>query len=251
MKAIVRVLSVNVLILLCSGTAWAFLEKDAYTETEKVGFAFYNLSGVPPDFISWVAGSDQYNAAMPADRARMLRDQTARLESGFHEYRPDEDLIVLKTRVHVEAADFSSDDPLYKQNKIVKKAVLTVPGMPESYIPFQVGDLWVALVPENYTNFTNLFLTREQFDKLCQSAGFRNGKFETIRFDGEIELILRPVKVDTRRPMEIEGQEMWLMGVQIANMAVWNKSRDQIIWDYTAPWYMTHQSKQIIDLYKD
>lgn len=251
MKAICRILSVTLLFLLVPGGAKARLEKDAYTETEKVGFAFHHFSRIKPDFLSWVAESDVIHAAMPAQRAQLLRDQTQRLESGFNAYNPDEDLIFLKTGVHVEASDFTSDNPVYRQNKIVKKSTLTIPGMPESYIPFQVGDLWVAMVPQDYASFTNLYLTREQFDKLCAAAGYRNGKFETIRFDGEIDFVLRPVKVDTRKPFEIEGQEMWLMGAQIANMVVWSRNREKLIWDYTAPWYKSEETKQILDLYHD
>ena|GEM_PF-1431425 len=235
---------------LIAGSAHAFLGDGEFSEAEKVGFAFYKLGQVKTDFGPWVTESESFVHVKPIDKKDFLQSNVMRLEQGFHNYHPDEDLIAIKSRVYVETDSFASKNPIYAEHGIIKRATIYLDGMPENYIPFRVGNTWVAMVPENYNRFTKVYLTAEEFKKLHGAVGLRSN-VANIRFEGEIELVIRPLSVDTRKPIKVEKKEMWLMGVEVGSMIVWSKNKKKIIWEYSAPWFVTDASKNILDLYKD
>ena len=234
-----------------SGSAQALLSKGEYSEEEKVGFAFYKLGGIKPDFDSWAKNTNAYFNTLPAQKSQFLQDEISRLEQGFHNFQTDEDMVVVRSPVEVVTSDFASPDPKYTQMGITKHSVIVLENAPSAYLPFQIVNTWVAIIPHDYSSFINMYLTDEQFEKLRKSLNYRD-RFKEIRFQGDIELILRPVTVDVDKPIKIEGKDMWLMGAEIASMTIWERNdKEKIIWEYSAPWYVTGSSKQLLNLYDE
>ena len=233
-----------------TGSAHAYLRGNEYTEEEKIGFAFYKLGNIKPNFDSWVEHTDAYSNAPANQKNQFLQNETSRLEQGYHNYQPDEDLIVINAPVKITTADFSSPDPAYSKQGIQKQSVISIVGTPPAYLPFKIVNTWVAVIPQDYSNFTNLLLTTEQFIKLRDIVS-EKVKLKDLDFQGEIELILRPAKVDARKPINMDGKKMWLMGAEIASMTIWTQKKEKIIWEYSAPWYVTGHSMQLLNLYGD
>ena len=47
-----------------------------------------------------------------------------------------------------------------------------------------------------------------------------------------------------------DGKGQWMFLTDIASMSVWNKN-GSLLWEYTAPWYVTPMRENLLDLYKD
>lgn len=244
----VALLALSIAVL-ASGGAEARLPKDQYTEMEKLGFAFYRLSGIPPDFETWISDSLAFFDTKPLEKQQFVRNELQRLDQGFRDYTPLEDFIAIRTPIHATTFDFKSSDPAVMKLKIAKKIAFTIKGMPDSHIPFEIGKTWVAVVPQDYGRFMNLYLTGEQYNLLRNTVPGISRANSNVIFDGEMEMVLKPTGVDTEKPMKINGDDMWLMGAEVASMIVWTKDRKKTLWTYFAPWYMTPAGKELLDLY--
>lgn len=238
------------ILTVTDGRALALLGEGEYSEEEKVGFAFYKLGDIPPNFDMWARNTGSSPGSLPGQKDHNFQNEISRLEYGFHNFRPDEDMVFVRSPVKIVTSDFASPDPAFSELGIQKLSVISMPNMPASYLPFQVINTWVAIVPDDYKSFTHLYLTIEQFEALQKSVNAKTWKGD-LRIEGEIELVLRPVSVDSKKPIKINDQEMWLMRAEVGSMTIWSKDKQKVIWEYSAPWYVTGRSEQLLNLYEE
>jgi hypothetical protein len=240
-------------VLFSSLPAQALLDKSKYTDSEFVAFAFSKLGNVPPDYQAWVEDMEVYQKAKPFDRQEIEQQATVRLQQGYYNYTPEDDLISIVADVQISwnPKDFANSEAGSDQYLNYKIAFGEAAGRDKAdpYFPFKVGKFWVALIPKDIGGFLNLSLPAPQaFDMLKKMFGHS----DNIRASGRnaiIELKLRPMAVNTKEPVQVDGEVYWLMLADIANLTIWNAERDKMIWSYDAPWYQSRDSKAMMDLF--
>lgn len=243
----ISILSVLVCGLFFSSflSARAALEENKYTETQKVGFALVHFGGFKPDFDSWTRETDAYKESLPADKIILLQREAQRLQEGLLQYNPEEDLI----RVMADAVVRRPDDLPPYPPKGEDGDVRSIPGTQtvnlrlgigeggEPFFGFQVGALWVALIPADAQTIGTITMPIAQYYAMVAENGYKDTGQTLVKT--VIELKMKPLSVDTRGPVRVEDIEYWAMLADIASATLWNGRRDQAYWGYNAPW---HQS---------
>lgn len=234
--------------------AHAVLDKNRYTDTELVGYAFSKLGKVPPDYQAWINNMAVYRKSTPLQRQEMDTQVRQRLEEGYYSYSPDDDLIhiVADVKVTWNAADFAAgaapaDEGTPEDNKTFKITFGVEMGKDKTapYFPFLVGKLWIALVPKDIGAFLNLSLPSAQAMSFIKKIGTvpRAGGASAI-----IDMKLRPISANANEPLQIDDTVFWLMLTDIANLSIFNSGRDALAWSYDAPWFESGDKKAMIDL---
>jgi len=234
--------------------AHAVLDKNKYTDTELVGYAFSKLGKVPPDYQAWINNMEVYRKSTPLQRQEMDTQVRQRLEEGYYNYSPEDDLIhiVADVKVTWNAADFAAaatpaDEGTPEDNKTFKITFGAAMGKDKAapYFPYLVGKLWIAVIPKDIGAFLNLSLPSAQASEFLKKIGVGAGAGAA---DAIIELKLRPISANANEPLQIDDTVFWLMLSDIANMSIWNPGRDGLVWSYDAPWFQSGDKKAMIDL---
>lgn len=226
----------------------AALEPGRYSESEKVGFAFHQLGKFEPDYESWIKNTDRYKALLPANQLGVMHKELTRLRSGYHNYIPDADLV----SIEIEALIKSSNYFVQSQKKgELTDVTIDLIDLPENYFPFQVGDTWIALVIKDFDLLNQHTFSAEDYRAFAKTLGLTAAYQLSQKVS--IDLKLRPLSVDTSSPLSLDGLDMWLMLAEIGEMTVWRKvNRDkQVLWTYSAPWYVSDKQKELLLLYQE
>lgn len=224
------------------------LENGRYTESEKVGFAFHKLAGFDPHYEQWIKDMEKYVDAHPADKLELLQKERYRLESGFLGYIPDVDLVSLDIQAVVKSSNYFAQS---QKEGVQTDVTIELVELPENYFPFYIGGMWIALVIKDFdTLLRQRTFTAEEYQTLAKLLGLTGAYQLTQKVN--IDLHLRPLSVDTSSPLTLDGLEMWLMLVEIGEMTVWRKinNNKQVLWTYTAPWYISDSQKELLMLYE-
>lgn len=259
-------LSVLLLALLWTAhPALAYLDSNRYSDTEKVMFAFSKLGNVPPDYESLVSHNDYYLKQSPVEKLALMNQEKIRLEQGFTNFSPEDDLIHIVADVEIKwnKKDFPANwmsaenqiqfvapeegTPLAKE-KLYQIAFGASAGSDKTapFFPFFLGRLWVAVVPKDIGAFLNLSLNTPDFFQFMKKLGAKPGFGHAPAI---AEMMLRPVSANASEPVEIDGTVYWPMLADVENITVWTPSRDHIIWSYDAAGYETKAQKDMRDLY--
>lgn len=218
-----------------------------FTETEKIGFAFYHLINRPPPYDSWIVARDDYKIAKPQTRLSIMDLQRQRLREGFDGYFIDQDVITLTLKVRVQG----KDNPDYAKDPALQDAGLSkmidikfsqTGDMP--YFPFPVGELWIGVIPEHIEKLSRHYLSPEQYQRFCGGTGACIGSFRPV----DVQLVLRPKKADAKEPVVVRDIPVWLMLSDVASIAF--LARDgKMLWEYTAPWYDRQRASELMTLF--
>jgi hypothetical protein len=229
--------------------ARALLDPKKYSDTERVGYAFSKLTGVPPDYEAWIRNLDIYKKSSPMDRREMETVFMQRLNEGFANYTVEDDniTIVADVKVSWNKKELENENPSPEDLITYKIAFGIFAGSDKEapYFPYQVGKFWVAVIPKNITAFLNLALATPEAADFMKKLNARPAQaFQPAVF----EMSLRPIAADAKEPMQIDGQVYWLMLADITNVTIWNVNRDKMIWSYDSPGYESRGHKQMLDL---
>jgi hypothetical protein len=229
------------------GLAHAQNAMTGYSETEKVGFAFYHLINRNPPYEDWIMNRDDYLKAEPFAKLEILDHDRARLRDGFAAYFPDRDLIKVKVNLLYDVSDNPDNKAGYAQdeNAPVKRINIHFPvATGGTYFPFQIGKLWVGLVPDNAEAVFQQDMTLKKYTDFCASIGncsnFRDKVISTV-------IVMRPASADAKTPFVDNGIPIWLMMTDVGALYIRNDSGDNK-WSYTVPWYDTQQAQQFMSL---
>lgn len=245
--------------------AKAYLDSSKYSDTEKVMFAFSKLANVPPDYESLISSNKYFINTSPIERLTLMKTETVRLQQGYSNYSPEDDLIHIVADVQVQwnkkdfpgnwaAAEnqvqFSAPDEgsALAQEKIYQITFGSGAGGDKTapFFPFYLGRLWIALVPKDIGAFLNLSLNTPDFYQFMKKLGVRPGIGHAPAI---VEMSLRAVSANAEQPVEIDKTIYWPMLTDIENITVWTPGRDRIIWSYDAEGYETKAQKDMRDLY--
>ncbi len=143
-----------------------------FTETEKVGFAFYHLLNKDPPFQDWIIARDSYAKSTPRERMDMMSHDKTRLNDGFANYQMDRDLIL----VDVPLLYTIMENPDHKANdedptrELTTRLIIRMPDDKPPYIPFQIGKFWVGVIPKVLGNELQIDMTDEDYKDLVSAV---------------------------------------------------------------------------------
>ena len=247
-----NIIFVFIFALCLPGIAHAQFDSDTeYNENEKIGFAFYTLSGMKPDFFTWAQHTEKYRNAGPTGKIQIANNDAYRLQNGYVNYNIEEDLIKLEfDNTNIKGEPFYVESRHHDNNTSV---FVSLPDYPDGYFPFEVSDKWVALIIKDFDLLKEIIMDNDEYKKFTKAAGHNhiNHSFEK---KVNMTLTLKPISVDTAEPMVLEDMEMWLMLAEIGEMELWyldrHTGREQHLWSYNAPWYVAEERQELLDLYK-
>ncbi len=217
-----------------------------FSETEKIGFAFYHLSNHKPPFDDWIEARSDYKAASIKDRLLMTDEQRIRLNEGYLSYFPSNDLISLSLKVLVTGGpnpDLSKDIGMQTAGltHMIKIDFVDLHEVP--YIPVQVGQLWVGIIPDQLETVTTHYMTTQEYERISKLSEFINST-RTV----PVKIILRPTSADAKTPLMNKGLPVWLMMADIGALVFMDRN-GQLRWEYAAPWYDYKRASSLMTLY--
>lgn len=237
------------LAIACPVPAQALLDDKKYSESEKVGFAFYHLGKIKPEFSSWVRGSDAYKKANESEKSQIMQKEEYRLTQGYYSYTLAEDYILVRTPVEYRFKDMG-DQYTGSDQWSGKVLEIVIPGLSGPYFPFQLANTWVAVIAKDYEYPIRLPLSQADLQQFAKKFGEKAIK-GTRPLIGEVDIYLRPVSVNAATPVTIEGRKMWLMLAEVGSMVVWQADRGAVAWQFNLAWFRNRGDKDILDLYRD
>lgn len=228
--------------------------KDKYSESEKAGFAFYQFAGIQPDFAPWIENYKFYQQAKPSLRRDLLKQEEVRLTKGYQNYDKSTDYLSYTVKDAQIIVPKRIDRQVYlsKYNKIPVRIslprILNIPGSGDVYFPYQIGDIWIAVIPQKIEDFTTIYLDRNEFENLAYKLRMTKSDTEAT---AEITYSLRPVSGDTKQPFPIGKLSAWLIMAEIGRIDIYSYNHSRHVWQYEAPWYISKTQQDLIQLYRD
>lgn len=223
------------------------LPSGRYSESEKVGFAFHKLAKFDPDYKKWVTNMDSYMAAKPTDKVTMMQMETARLQNGYFNFMPDDDLVSLTIDARLRASNYFG---VSQQRGKITDVTMELIDLPQNYFPFYIGGIWIAVVIKDFDFYTHFTFSPEEYNEFAEKVGLKRG-YQLIQAV-KVDLQLRPISVDTTSPVMLDGLEMWLMLAEVGEAIVWRPiGRERLlIWAHNAPWFTSDIQKELLRLYE-
>lgn len=243
----------SVMLATISTPAMAF-DASEYTESEKAAFSFYHYAQTDPDFEKWIMGYSYYKSAKPSKKNLILYEDKMRLNKGIQTFKPNKDYINYETQARIHfSTKKKRQEYLEKYSKIPVRIelprILQVPGTQETYFPFFVGETWFAIIPQNFQNFTTIYMDEEEFYNFFTSLDLYDPSDKFVA--ATISYTLRATSADTTSPFPIGSNNFWLIMAEVGSIII-NGNRDQgILWQYEAPWYVTKARKDLMNLYRE
>ncbi len=218
-----------------------------YITSEVVGFAFYQLAGVPPDFPEWVMKTQTYLDAPHAQKTAILAENVQRLEIGYANYSLEHDVIDFTSGVTIQFPDpeeLAKTDIEREGVHVRLKLTDTVGG----YFPFNVGEIWIAVIPDGVEKFFDMNLPVQDYEGLLRGLGV-DSSVRTV--EAVMRFHVKPLAADTSKPMDLDGFRVWLLLSQIAAVEVWSKGMTTLSWSYSEDGRTIRGQQELIDLKKE
>lgn len=212
------------------------------------GFAFFKYANARPNFEEWIKASLRYANATPRERVNMLRLEAPLLESRFDNYIPDENLIQLKVKARIDVpGKKKAEHLLQKQGKI--PVTIELPQQSHEFFPLKVGNMWLALIPSNVEETTNIFFNAEEYKSFKKHI---SGTSLSGNAEGIVYISLLANGADTKTPMQAGGYDLWMLSAQIVGIELWDIEERHMAWYVEAPGHEARLNKNMVfDLYEN
>ncbi len=212
--------------IILAGSSFANPPLNKLSPEYLAGFAFFKFAKATPDFETWIKASSRYKAATPRERVVMLRSEAPMMAGYFNAYVPKENPIEMKVRVKYSAPKTKAADKMLTEEGVVKIPMKIV-GTQEGFFPVEVGDMWIAMIPGNLEEMMTLTFDKEEYAtfKRQASSGLLGNNVEAV-----VQLALLPTSADVKAPMEFQGFNLWMLGVRIIDLELWDAKEERMIW---------------------
>lgn len=225
--------------VLLSHSNQAFAQKKTITWNEQGVLAYYKITGRKNDFEKKIRNSKGYDD-MPKDAAEQyLQEELLRLQWGLGTFDPDKDFLTLKTSVQTSIIE--NEGKYYLASNFEGRSAMDPP-----YFPYNMFDMWVALMLRDIDKFMLLEITEEQKNRIEGYLPKDQEKHEVA-----LEIVYRVSSGDPE-PIMLDGVEQHMMLGDIAKFAmvlpVFHQSQDLTLWEYIAPWYLTNDEQDLLKI---
>jgi len=222
------------------------LPANAQTQTnlstpEDIAIAFYKVGNIQPDIEQWIRNTAPFENTPPAKRPSVMLEEKQRIALQYNDFDIKKDSLQLQTKakLKLEIKDETDD-----HNNLIQKYFLNVNflhGEDVFYFPFEHAKRNYALMPFGLENILRSEISKDRYDYLDGN----------LRPNDVYNFIINMVgrSAVTSRPFEIDGVNLWVLKTDIASSEIWDK-KGSLFWEYTAPWYVSPQLKELNDIYE-
>lgn len=199
------------------------------THPERIIFTHIKLAGDQANIDTFAKLSPRVAMAQDIDKTAMALAEYNRIGNSFSMHDEKKEIVV---HTLVEADEYSSLQNMIKFDEFDAT----------TYFQFKMYDHLVGIVPENIERFSGLSLSPKSAERFFNILN----KATTIK----VEFILTPVYSDNTDPININGEDIWLMFTRIGEFRLWSNTKEpELLWYYRAPWYEKKDNSDIYDLY--
>ena len=237
--------------------AWAAFTLPAQAEvgaakissTEDVVIAFYKTGNARPNFEKWIVEREPYRTTALALRPELMDKEMTRLKNAYAAFNPQTDLLTVRTEGMVRVGQFQ--DPAQPGATITRLDISFRAGEAD-YFPYDFMGERFAVIPKDLQKLLKPTIQNQQYPYMRDVL--KNGKPVTIILE------LRPAKADMEAPFNLDGtgggpdaedgKGQWMFLTDVAAISIWN-AKGSMLWEYTAPWYITPIRDSLLDLHTD
>lgn len=202
------------------------------TKLSTLGFVYHKMSGTRPDFRSWARewAARETQEMLARDRAIATRQRAGQWMAEFDDFKLQDKLLVLNGSLSLE---------VYSD---IEQKLLVPVFAPHNFVPYDVYGLNLALVIRNIDDYHHLRIEDESaFQQIKNSLPHKSE-------NAIMEILARPLKVDSDQKFSVGGKEYHLMMVEPAEIRiVLDMPEKPVIFHERAPWY--HPETQLNQLY--
>lgn len=218
-----------------------------------IEFAFYKTANSKPNFdaLSAMISEEYVQDLGPENKIRHLKQTKAQLEAEFYSIKPGQDgLIAIEIPAQLEFINMeeSARNPLQPSyiSIFFEDDSKTPPFMIKT-----LSDLKVNLIVSNIENFLTIEFNDMERKNLSSRYPYAKNSKKTAMLPIRLRMKLKPLRVDDGGPINVKGQEVWLMLNEMAEMQILTMEDDSLIWTERAPWYEKKSLDKIMRLYKE
>lgn len=212
------------------------------------GFAFFKFAKATPDFDAWIKASSAYKNATPHDRVIMMRSEVPMIEGYFNAYVPNENPIKIKLQVKYSTPTAKKAEKMLAENGQIE-IKMRLAEQKEDFFPIQIGNMWIAMIPGNLDEMMTLTFDREEYETFKRQAS--GGGFTGLSVDAVLQLALLPVSANIKEPMQVDDLSLWMLGVRIIDLELWDKKEERMAWYVEGTGKKaSRNSDQIFNLYE-
>lgn len=240
---------VMVLLALATPHRTAHAQDDlmrAYSESEKAAFAFYRLTDTLPDFRTWITPTEAYKNAKPSQRNEIVQQGTLRLQQGFLNFYVERTPLTIKSPATLQL--FEASEANGKTPAKPRRMVLTLPAMADPlYFPFNVGDLWLAVIVTGVKPTMTFPLDDAKYDRIKSLMRIRTSNDKRLI---RAEIVAFAKEADGKAPMEVSGVPLFPMVASPVVLALWKEDEEDILlWEDVSPGYVSSRERELMLLF--
>ncbi|MEM6810873.1 MAG: hypothetical protein AAF549_00220 [Pseudomonadota bacterium] len=217
----------------------AFAQKKQTPVTdEDVAIAFYRTGDIQPSFADWAKNTKRYKATPLARREAVMEEEVMRIKSLYFNYIPSRDYLFIQTSANVRPYVVSEQG---SENETYHLEINFSQDEDAFFFPYQYQENNFAVLPMNLDDMLNVEISKGLYEELeGKTRGFTSYPFT---------ILMRPKEALTDRPLEYNGVPQWILKTEIASAEIWSR-RGALMWEYTAPWYISPNVETLNKLYE-
>lgn len=217
-------------------TVAAAQEKINIANAEDIAIAFYKTGNIVPNFKNWVTEREPYSLTPFARRAKVMESELLRLNTAYQSFNPKKHLLSIRTAVHLNTniIQNTEGEDIYNLTLQLDKSNDVF------YLPYKFLDQNFMLIPQKLQSLKARTISKVEYERIKSLPSIKDGYPLIIN--------LKPKKADFKHPYDVDGLAQWAFTTDIASMEVWD-TKGGLIWEYTAPWYISPYQQKIKSLY--
>ena len=209
-----------------------------FATSEDIAIAFYKAGNTVPNFERWIKETEPYNLTPWAGRAEMMQQEKSRLQLAYRNFDKDKDFLNIRTFVLLDPKEQTDakGQKTYGMKMVFSEA-------PEAlYFPYEWLGERIVVMPHKIDKLMTTSLTESQYDLITRALPSSAKNTMIVQ--------LRATEGDVSKPYKIDGLSQWVLKAEVVALEVWSK-QGSLLWEYTAPWYVSPRTKKLNNLYND
>jgi hypothetical protein len=233
-----------VIAILSLSSVDAFAQRKNISGQEMGLLTYYKLTGLDPDFKSWVTSNPVYKDMAKTNKnlARIfMEEEILRLQWGLGTIDPLDTFMNIETVILGKVV--SKND-----RKFLAIAFPDQKRSGDPYFPYNIAKIWVAVIMKDIKAYTFLELPDKSLKILENYAPDVDRAFPL-----QLRFTYRGVSAE-KKPIKLDGLKQHIMLGEIAHWEVFipetSANPAQILWEHLEPWYLTEEEDELINMLK-
>lgn len=201
------------------------------TSPGHIALLYHRLTGQTPDFEAWAMASDDYANANGFDKDLVRREKAAEVMRAYH-------LITFEEPVVIEHPVTLSAYSRTRQGFFVQNF------RPDTFYAFNFLGRDYAMVPLDLLDFQWLSIADEkELERVRTRIAADNNH-------AYMYLSVVPTAADKTNPMRVQDKEYWLLSGKVKRIQIYDKRRQNLLWEGVGREEAVQIQKEVLDLYK-